>query len=154
MKKDLITDVFYSTMKKSGFRKNNTTCYKESNDAILVANLQRSQFGNLYYVNLAVWIKALGETSWPKVYECHFSGMRASSLDSDREEFWEKEAFDLENQSIPEQERIEMIQSFLEKQVVPFLLGCSTVQDLRRLYNEGRFKNYFNLVGRNYLEAE
>jgi len=49
----------------------NLTWHKEISDIILVFNIQRSQWGFEFYINVGVYIKALGSKNKPPEYRCH-----------------------------------------------------------------------------------
>ena len=58
-------------LKALGFKKKARTWTRETPDAFQVVNLQKSAFGEQVYVNVAVYLKALGdETSRPE-HRCH-----------------------------------------------------------------------------------
>ena len=54
-----------------GFHKHNACWYKDCEEIICVVGLQRSQWGKQYYINLAIWIKSIGQAEYPQVRECH-----------------------------------------------------------------------------------
>jgi len=58
-------------------------------------NLQRSQWGPQYYLNLGLWLLHLGETSNPREDECHIR-IRAGELLSLQEAGWDDALLDLE----------------------------------------------------------
>jgi len=41
---------------------------------------------------------------------------------------------------MPDAERSQQIQSFLEEKALPFLLSCGSVEEIRKLYRAGRFQ--------------
>lgn len=57
--------------KGAGYVKHSGSWYKRLPETIAVLNLQKSQYGPKYYVNLALWLLPLGEATYPKVAECH-----------------------------------------------------------------------------------
>lgn len=63
----------------AGFHRKSGGWYKSGPDAILVMALQKSDFGNFFYLNVGVCIKALSDEPFPKVNGCHVS-MRADAL--------------------------------------------------------------------------
>jgi hypothetical protein len=46
--------------KVNGFIRKGTTLRRDQAETIAVVNLQGSQWGGRYYVNVALWLKALG----------------------------------------------------------------------------------------------
>lgn len=53
-------------MKGAGFSKHSGSWYRDTDDVITVAELQKSQYGLQYYVNIALWLRPLGEAKTPK----------------------------------------------------------------------------------------
>jgi hypothetical protein len=51
--------------KKSG------SWYRRSDETIVVLNLQKSNYGPSYYVNVAIWLLAAGPADAPKPSHCH-----------------------------------------------------------------------------------
>jgi hypothetical protein len=140
--RNIIKEAFGTAMEKAGFQKKSDCWYLRTQDAVLVANLQKSDYGDQYYVNLAVWLKALGDSTFPKEHHCHIR-LRAVALDRDRQEYWEREVFNLENKDIQDPVRSELVQSFLVTRAIPFLLSCGSLAGLKRLQREGRFRGAF-----------
>lgn len=136
MKPNVVKDAFASTLKSAGFSRRADSWFTETNDAVLVANLQKSNFGDQYYVNLGIWLKALGEARSPKEHKCHIR-IRATALDPKRQKYWERQVFDLEHKG-SEAQRFDLVRSFLETIALPFLLSAGSVSQLRSLWQEGR----------------
>ena len=137
--RNVIKDTFVSIMNRNGFHKKSDTWYRRTDDAILVVNLQKSDYGYQYYINLAVWLKALGENAFPKEHHCHIR-LRAVHLDRNHQRHWEHEVLNLENTSMSDVERAQQIQTLLEDIAIPFLLSCGSLDRIRKLYREGQFK--------------
>jgi hypothetical protein len=119
---------------KQGFKRKSATWFVDKSEAIVVVNLQKSQWGEQYYVNLAVWVKALGETRLPpKEHLCHVR-TRLTSLADDLL----AQALDLTNEELSETEREQIVETQLLAAAVPFLTECGTVEGLARLYQAGK----------------
>src|SRR5258705_1657189 len=71
-------------LKLRGFKKSGATWRKEGGEAIGVLNLQGSQWGPSFYVNLGVYFRALGDRDKPIEYHCHVR-TRLTELVPDRE---------------------------------------------------------------------
>ena len=61
-------DVF---CRANGYIKKSGSWYRRQPESIAVINLQRSQYSLAYYVNVALWLVALGDSVAPKEHECH-----------------------------------------------------------------------------------
>jgi len=69
-KKEFIK-IFNNELKKHKFIKKGYSWYLFEEKVIKVVNLQKSQYSNLYYVNLCVFFKDLEKTDFPKEEHCH-----------------------------------------------------------------------------------
>ncbi len=74
--------------------------YRDLDDVLHVIGLQKSRLGESYYVNLGVWIKALGANTHPKYYACHIQqrlemiALHRDELDSalNEEDYWKMDS--------------------------------------------------------------
>lgn len=57
--------------KAEGFKKSKSNWYKLTNDLIFVFNVQASLYSEEYYINVGIYIKALGNESTPPEFRCH-----------------------------------------------------------------------------------
>src|SRR5262245_58564158 len=96
----IITNAFEESLKTEGFVKRSGTWYLNREQTLLVANLQKSQYGDKYYINLAVWMKKLGEQRFPKEHLCHIRLRLTSIVDGALEK-----ALDGEDRSSSEMDR-------------------------------------------------
>jgi Domain of unknown function (DUF4304) len=58
-------------LKERGFRKTGPTWRSDSTDCVSVLNIQGSQWGPSFYINLGVYFRALGTEPNPNEYDCH-----------------------------------------------------------------------------------
>jgi len=68
-------------LKVAGFKKKAETWRRVCSDGIQVVNIQGSQWGPDYYLNLGFYISALGSEDSPTDYRCH---VRARVAEPDR----------------------------------------------------------------------
>jgi len=66
-----LVNFFEPTLKAFGFRKSRQTWYLRKDEVVLVVNVQGSQWGNQAYVNLGVYLRALGDEVRPPLSHCH-----------------------------------------------------------------------------------
>lgn len=83
---DVVRAAFKDFGKANDLAKKGASLYLEQVATIGVFNLQRSQWGPHYYVNIALWLRALGEDTRPKEYACHVR-TRMDALFSDETEY-------------------------------------------------------------------
>ncbi len=72
LSKEQLIECFKPVFKQCGFKKMRTNWRKTTDDLIFVLNIQGSQWSKEdYYINVGVYIKALGEDQNPAEYKCH-----------------------------------------------------------------------------------
>lgn len=134
-----IEAAFDDALKEAGFHKKSGTWYLEKEQVVLVANLQKSRWGEQYYINLGIWLKPLGEKKFPKEHECHIR-LRARSLPAIDDDFFDQ-TFDLENTTLTAEERSERIRSVMREIVIPFLNRCGSVSGIKEEFQKGQLAN-------------
>lgn len=130
---------FNQALKEADFHKKSGTWYLEKEEVVLVANLQKSQWGLQYYLNLGIWLKRLGEKKFPKEHECHIR-LRAESLPAIEDDFI-NQALDLENTTLKPEERYERISAFMRIAVSPFFARCGSVSGINEDFQQGHLSN-------------
>src|SRR4051812_3354033 len=66
-----IEQVIAERLKPLGYLKRATTWHRERDQLISVLNLQKSQWGEGWYINLGVYLRALGDEERPPEARCH-----------------------------------------------------------------------------------
>jgi hypothetical protein len=69
--KDEQTKALAQLLKPIGFKKRRATWHRATADTIQVVNVQGSQWGPEYYVNVGTYLRALGEEVAPPEFRCH-----------------------------------------------------------------------------------
>jgi hypothetical protein len=148
-------DVIKSVMKRSCFIQKGMSWYSSTPECILVFNLQKSSFSNLYYANLGVFIRAMALSdfqNFPKEALCQLR-LRVPS-DEDQAQnyaYW----YDFE-EIIDAEVRKEGILKSLNEFVLPLLTRLGSVDGIKREVetnnvlraNIGRFvKDFLQNVG-------
>ena len=128
----LIQDAIHNVLKEHGFRRKSSTWSREEEESILVVNLQRSLWGEVYYVNLAVWLKALGKLRQPKEYLCHIR----KRLEGAKFE----QALNCDDLSISQDARRSTIAKAIKARGLPFLEKCATIKSLRAMLKRGELE--------------
>jgi hypothetical protein len=125
---------------KARFLRKGSTWYREFEETVLVIELQKSNYGDEYYVNLGVFVKSLTPTPVklpPREYKCHIR-CRAESLISELEEYFRDVVLNIDAESLEPSERQQRVHDLIADVAVPFLLGCSTLAGIREAYQQGR----------------
>jgi hypothetical protein len=122
---DSIKSSLSQIMKQSGFKQKGSTWYVRRDACWLLVGLQKSQYDDLYYINLAVWMDAAGgvQEAPPKPHVCHIS----TRLKPPQEEAygWRDEEAGL-------------LQEAMVSRGIPFLEKHSTIDGIRQEQREGR----------------
>jgi hypothetical protein len=95
-----VKEILHEELTALGFERGGEFWYKHFDEVIQVVGLQKSNWADQYYINLAVWIKQLGKNDFPKPRECHLQcrlGViteKATELDGalDEEDYWKMDA--------------------------------------------------------------
>ena len=122
----------------AGLKKKSGRWYRHCEDVIVVVDLQKSYWGNSYYVNMGFFLRALGEKLFPLGRECPIS-VRLESLGQDQQSRIEK-ILNLEY-DIADDQRLKELSDFLDSYLRPALeRGCSMV-GLRTMVDDGTLSN-------------
>jgi hypothetical protein len=129
MTSNIIQATFDGFMKDAGFSKKSGSWYGVNDEVITVVELQKSQYGLQYYVNLALWLRSLGEAKTPKEQACHVRTRLSRIVGS--EEGRLSALLDLDV-PMPDTVRAENLQSFLRTHLGPVLEATASLNGLRR----------------------
>lgn len=114
-------------LKRRGFKKDGATWRRLDQNVISVINLQGSQWGPSFYVNLGVYFNALGGNGSPSEAHCHIR-TRLEELVPNRSRLIE--LLDLEK-PVPEDARSAELKSAVIEQALPWLERVSTLTGAR-----------------------
>jgi hypothetical protein len=128
-------------LKDAQFQRKSSTWYRDLEETVLVVDLQKSNFGQQYYVNLGVMVKGLpanhgGGNLPPKENQCHIR-VRIEALKPEEEDQL-KGMLNLEDGSIGVVERQERIAGAIKHVALPFLNQCSTRAGIRDADRRGQ----------------
>jgi len=115
-KRDLVKAIA-PTLKAHGFKKNDATWHRTSDGFIQTFNVQGSQWSRSFYLNLGIYIVALGEETNPPEYRCHIRN-RLGDVAADCTRY--NQLLDLET-SIPSDERFKELNGIIESKAIPWL---------------------------------
>jgi hypothetical protein len=131
----------HQELQKAGFKARGSTWYKQNKETILVVNLQKSQWGPQFYINLAVWVRQLGDEPSPRESICHIRA-RATSLPSGSAKQL-GQALNLEDESMSMERREALIAGFMRQEALPFLESLSTLEGIQSVLEQQRLKGCF-----------
>ena len=137
-------------LKQRGFKKSGATWRKESSEAIGVLNLQGSQWGPSFYINLGVYFHALGDRDQPTEYHCHVR-TRLCELVPDRERL--NALLDFEK-PVQENVRVQELETLVVDHGLPWLDTVSTIDGAREYSSSQAQKSpWVTKEARAFLEA-
>jgi hypothetical protein len=122
-----------------GFSTKGSMAHRQSPDVIQVLDLQRSNYGKLYYINLGIALKSLGAKNVPREEQCHIR-VRLDSVvgvGADVARF-----LDLD-QSMDVNERIRSLQMAAGRPIRDFVEATASISGLRALYRSGGLNRAF-----------
>lgn len=126
--RNVIQATFDEFGESRGGAKKSGSWYLQGHDTVTVLNLQKSQYGRRYYVNVALWFLGIGAPANPKPSQCHVQ-TRLESLVTDDERVHLEELLDLDVPVGEEQRHAELL-AVLETQLGPILDASQTLAGL------------------------
>jgi hypothetical protein len=134
MAKQDFKQAFGGTLKVVGFARKGHSWFKNGGDSTVVLNLQKSDFDAKYYVNLGVWLKALGHVAFPSENECHIQARLTSVFPE------HSEMIDRACQLAGDANEVAELLAFLTEEFAPFCDDCLTIDGLQAMFSNGKFK--------------
>ena len=110
--------------------------YLDGTEAVVVVNMQKSDFDDKYYLNFGVWLKRFGINPFPKENHCHIQA-RISSLFPDKKELIEQAC----RINVTDEKSFQTLLTFLRVEGLPFFRKCIIEKSLKELVCEGWFDN-------------
>jgi len=125
-----IEEALRPLLKGAGYRKSKLSWHKSSETAVTVLNVQKSAWGDSYYINCAVSLLGLNPNPKPPEYECHIRA-RISALLRD-ESGWDLGAIlEFDNNILSSEERRDQLASLVSGVALPWLESLSTEDQVR-----------------------
>jgi hypothetical protein len=115
-------------LKQHGFQKSGATWRKVNDEVVTVLDIQGSQWGPSFYINLGAYLRELGDRARPAERHCHLR-TRLTALVPDRGRLCA--LLDFES-SIPEELRARELESLVVEHALPWLDAVSTIDGARR----------------------
>jgi Domain of unknown function (DUF4304) len=127
--RDVIQRTFDEFGNAAGATKKSGSWFRRGPETIVVLNLQKSDYGDRYFVNVALWLLPLGPASAPKENVCHIRSRLSQLVPREMEE-QVNELFDL-NIPIDAASRRERLIVVLRENLLPLIDNGSTLEGLR-----------------------
>lgn len=135
MNKNIFKKVITSSFENTAYVKKGQSWYLDGEDAIIVVNLQKSNFGEEYFMNIGIWLKGLGSTLFPKENQCHLFIRLERLFPEDRELI--TRGFSLETTNM---QTLSDLSEFIKFKLFPFLQDCTNINKLKDFAAMGKFK--------------
>jgi hypothetical protein len=127
-----LQQAFGTLLKAQGFKKDGATWRKHNPETIIVFNIQGSQWGPQFYVNLGILFRDLDNNEKPLEYKCHIR-LRLEGVVQEPNRIGQLLNFDL---PMDEAVRLAELSSFVANHALPFLDGFSTREKAKSLLDE------------------
>jgi hypothetical protein len=140
-----------TVLKTVGFvKRGRQSWYFHGTDSVIVFNLQKSNWDEMYYINIGIWLNALGKSLFPLHNQCHLYYRVENLFPKQRELI--VNSCSLEKSNI---KHLNNLSTFIESQLAPFLQECTNEKSLKELFSQGDLENgLVNLVARQYLSIQ
>lgn len=127
-----IAAAFAPVLKAAGYRKRRLTWYRDWPDTITVFDVQRSRWSDSYYLNLGVYLKALGDEPAPGEHRCHVR-TRVGRLVPEAERLPLLAALDFDTATTDPDGRMPTLVAAVSAVALPWLERYAAVSELRDL---------------------
>ena len=118
--------------------KHSGSWYARNQEITTVLNLQKSEYGPKYYLNVALCLNQANDAKYPKEWECHIRARVNQLLPDLRQEL--QELLDLST-TVDEASRAGRLEDILQRRLRPIIESASSLQGLRQLFAEGTLKD-------------
>jgi len=115
-------------LKDAGYKKKGATWHCQDEEFVRVLNIQGSQWSTSFYLNLGIYIRALGDESTPTEYKCHIR-QRIDGIVPDRAEAFRLLDF---NEAIDPIEREKGIKEIVSDYGLKWLKEKSSIEGLKQ----------------------
>lgn len=140
----LFFDSFNSNMLQNNFKKRTKTWYKEKNDIIQLVNLQKSNWGEIFYLNIGLFFNELEdfEKLPPKVEKWHLYARYESLLNLSTSQT--NKLFSLEGSHAEIISNINTINGVMKSNIIPLIEKLSDFAYLaNNFYQTANFNGFF-----------
>jgi hypothetical protein len=123
--------------KEAGGEKKSGGWYWRSDEVIAVVDLQKSQYGPQYYVNVAFWLRAFGDVRYPKSWKSHIRVRLEALPGVELEEVGCLLDLDC---NTPDKQRVDELGGLLVASVIPLIRRGASLDGLRSMIGDGTLK--------------
>jgi hypothetical protein len=131
----LLKEALSKTLEKYDCRRKTNSWYCSNDETVIMVNLQKSQYGEQYYVNFGIALRQLVPEQFPKEQHCNIRFRLASVVPQAMQSECQL-AFDLENNAYSDKDRIAVVVSLVEGYGIPILLEGKSVASIAAAYKK------------------
>jgi len=132
-----------------GFTKVKDNWYLAREDCTQVVHLQKSAYGEQYYLNIGVLLKRLDDTQYPDEHKCHIR-IRPHMLAAHQNI---PQMIDFEDNSVHPQERMTLLSRVVKEVILPFLDDMADLRSIRVSLKSDKYPNLIiTLKTREFLD--
>lgn len=136
----LVQQAVGAPLAAAGFKRKSNTWYLENEDVVILVNLQKSQYSRKYYVNCGISLKRLGGDPPKREHLCHVR-FRLTAIAPDVDCRSIGSVFDLEDETLSDEERRDKITSLIRELALPFLERCSSDEGIVEAIKNGKLNH-------------
>jgi hypothetical protein len=126
----LVHEAIGEAVRAFRFEKSGSRWYHDASESVLLIAPQKSQYDAVYFLNLGIYFRELGEEVRPREEICHVRG-RIETLIPEVQRDDIRRALDFGGDSLDSAKRANLIAHAVEAHAVPLLLRCCTMEGLR-----------------------
>lgn len=135
--KKTLKKTFGAPLSADGYVRKGQSWYKSGTGVTVVVNLQKSDFAEKYYVNIAFLIQSLTDETYLPEYKCHIM-LRAGWLHAEAPRILEQ-CFRLDNDDLDAIEQASCVGAFVRDVIMPFCGRLLSLEELMETYLSGGF---------------
>lgn len=117
----------FDSLRDHGFDRRGLTWTRRSDETVFVFELQASNHGDFYYINIGIWLLALGQAQRLSINRCHAYGRLGSSEVETALDF--AESISVQREST--------LSAFRDSVLVPLAENCTTVRGASEMLASG-----------------
>lgn len=136
---ELLKRAITTALEPRGFKWKASAWYLDGQDGICVVELQKSNFGEQYYVNLAISVKELDPNPFPKEHQCHVRG-RLSEVVADKPRL--EAALNFDTDASSPSDRFSFIVDAIVDEALPLLSGYQNLESLKEALEANKLKKF------------
>jgi hypothetical protein len=118
-------------LRPAGFHRKGASWYLRGKEIVAVLNLQKSQYGDRYFLNIGFLLMDLDDNPFPREEQCHVRTRAAQLWSEDRPGI--EDMLDMEYPFSAEPERISSIRLFVQERLIPLLREGSQAEGLSQI---------------------